>query len=295
MRNQQVRSLLVAAGAAAVMLAGSIPLGAQREFNNNLKYDSGQDVQPVYEGWARRADGTFDLYFGYLNRNWVQTLEVPVGPNNNLQPGPADQGQPTFFYTRTNRKVFTVNVPKDFGGKEVIWTLTANGSTRTTYGHLRPDWEITPDGGASGTTTTKEARSNQAPTLAVAPAGSVQMPATLTLAAVVTDDGLPRPRPRNKPAVGQETPPGLTGGLKDAPSNLPWLSNAEGRPTPGLAVRWFVFRGPADADFNPARAEVVDGKASATVSFSTPGEYVLRVAAMDGLLTTYRDVTVTVR
>ncbi len=39
---------------------------------------------------------------------------IPVGPNNNIEPGGPDRGQPTFFYTRTNRNLFTVNVPKDW-------------------------------------------------------------------------------------------------------------------------------------------------------------------------------------
>ena len=68
--------------AAALMLAGSLGAGvtAQSEFANNLKYDSGQDVQPVFEGWARVPNGTFDLYFGYLNRNWVAAAARPGWP-----------------------------------------------------------------------------------------------------------------------------------------------------------------------------------------------------------------------
>ena len=120
---------LVWTGAATLVLAWSVGLGAQNqaEFANNLKFDSGQDIQPVFDGWARNPDGSFDLYFGYLNRNWVQKVQVPVGPNNHIQPGGPDRGQPTYFYTRTNRKVFTVNVPKDFGHGELLWTLNVNG------------------------------------------------------------------------------------------------------------------------------------------------------------------------
>lgn len=280
--------------AAAFVLAGSLGagLGAQSEFANNLKYDSGQDVQPVFEGWARVADGTFDLYFGYLNRNWVQKLHVPVGSANNIQPGGPDRGQPTFFYTRTQRKVFTVNVPADFGKKELLWTLTINGRTRTTYGHLKSDWEITPDGGAAGTQTTQEARANKAPALVLAAPAAVSGIAELV--ATVSDDGLPKPRGRGKPAVGQESPPGLTGGEKEAPANLPWLSEGGARRPDGLTVKWFVFRGPADVLFDPAYAKPEAGRATTTARFSVPGEYVLRASADDGLLETYRDVSMKV-
>jgi hypothetical protein len=282
--------------AAALILAGSLGVGvtAQSEFANNLKYDSGQDIQPVFEGWARVPNGTFDLYFGYLNRNWVERLHVPIGPANTIQPGGPDRGQPTFFYTRTQRKVFTVNVPADFGKKELVWTLTVNGRTRTVYGHLKADWEMTPDGGAAGTQTTQEARSNRAPTIDLAPVAPVTVSGTAELVATVSDDGLPKPRGRGKPAVGQESPPGLTGGEKEAPANLPWLSEGGARRPDGLTVRWFVFRGPADVLFDPAFAKPEAGNATTTARFSVPGEYVLRARADDGLLEAYQDVSVRV-
>lgn len=295
MIRRSSRSTWLCALAVAGVAATTIGLRAQVEFNNNVKYDAGQDVQPVYEGWSRNANGTFDLYFGYLNRNWVQQLQIPVGPNNNIQPGGPDRGQPTYFYTRTNRKVFTVNVPADFGKKELVWTLTVNGRTRSVYGHLRADWEITPDGGAAGTQTTKEARSNKAPSLTLDPIGPVQVASVAKLVASVADDGLPVPRGRPKAAVGQETPPGLSGGHKEVPINLPWLGDDEGRRGgDGLTVKWMVFRGPAEVEFAPAYAKPEGGKATTTARFTAPGEYVLRSAAQDGLLTTYRDVTITV-
>lgn len=284
---------------AAILVAASIGLAGQSEFTNNVKHNSGQDVQPVFEGWARVDDGTYDLYFGYLNRNWVEQMQVPIGSANNIQPGGPDRGQPTYFYARTNRKAFTVNVPADFGKKEVVWTLTVNGKTRTAYGHLRPDWEITPDGGASGTKTTQEARGNKPPVLALSAAAPAQVGKTASLVAAVSDDGLPVPRGRMKAAVGQETPPGLSSGRKDVPVNLPWLreeerSGGRGAPADGLTVRWVVFRGPAAATFSPATAKPTDGKATTSATFTVPGEYVLRAAAHDGLLTTYRDVVISV-
>jgi hypothetical protein len=280
-----------------LLVALSIGAAAQVEFTNNVKYDSGQDVQPVFEGWNRIANGSFDLYFGYLNRNWVQQVHIPVGPANNIQPGGPDRGQPTFFYTRTHRKVFVVNVPADFGRNELIWTLTVNGKTRTAFGHLRPDWEMTPDGGAAGTRTTEESRTNRAPTLSLSSVGSTRVGTALDLAAAVADDGLPVPRGRGKPAVGQETPSALVGVEKELPSNVPGVRRDEGSggaTGEGLSVKWFVFRGPAGAVFQPTLAKPVDGTATTSATFLVPGEYTLRVAAHDGLLTTARDVTVTV-
>jgi hypothetical protein len=112
--------------------------------------------------------------------------------------------------------------------------------------------------------------------------------------ATVSDDGLPKPRGRGKPAIGQESPPGLTGGEKEAPANLPWLSEGSVRRPEGLTVDWFVFRGPADVFFEPAYAKPEAGRATTTVRFSVAGEYVLRARADDGLLETYKDVSLRV-
>jgi hypothetical protein len=92
-----VTRALTSAAVVAVVLAGAAfsPAGAQ-------VLGSGQNVVPVYEGWEQNADGTFNLVFGYYNRNWDEELDVPVGPDNNLEPGGADQGQPTHFLPRRN-------------------------------------------------------------------------------------------------------------------------------------------------------------------------------------------------
>ena len=96
-----------------------------------------------------------------------------------------------------------------------------------------------------------------------------------------------------KAAVGQETPPALAGGPK-SPGNLPWLNEAEPKRPDGLTVRWFVFRGPAAANFDAKHVKVESGKAANGVTFTVPGQYTLRAAAEDGLLTSYKDITVPV-
>lgn len=274
---------------------------AQVEIQNNFKYNSGQDVQPVFEGWTKNADGTFAMHFGYLNRNYVETLSIPVGPANSVEPGGPDRGQPTFFYTRTNRNLFSVTVPKDFGKKELVWTLTANGKTQKAFGWLQPEWEIDAAGGAAtGGRQDDEALKNKAPTIAVDAPSSIVVTEALTLNAAVTDDGLPKPTPPRKPAVGQETPPILQGG-PDAPVNVPQVAppargqGAGGTPPPGPTVTWIVWRGPAGVTFEPRVAQVKDGKAQTSAAFTKPGEYVLRGRASDRILTTYRDIKVTVK
>src|SRR5438094_746959 len=103
---------------------------------------TGQDVAPVFEGWEQNADGTFNLVFGYFNRNWEEEVDVPIGPENSIEPGGADQGQPTHFLPRRNRFLVRIRVPGDFGKKELVWTLTTRGKTTRAYGTLKPDYYI---------------------------------------------------------------------------------------------------------------------------------------------------------
>ena len=77
--------------AALILLLSSQSLGAQ------LSYTKGQNVSPGYEGWEQNEDGSFNLLFGYMNRNWLEEVDAPIGPGNMLSPGRADQGQPTHF------------------------------------------------------------------------------------------------------------------------------------------------------------------------------------------------------
>ncbi|PYQ97710.1 MAG: hypothetical protein DMF97_13580, partial [Acidobacteria bacterium] len=64
------------------------------------KWASGQDVVPYFEGWIRNPDGSFDMVFGYFNRNWQEELAIPAGAGNFVEPGGPDRGQPTYFLPR---------------------------------------------------------------------------------------------------------------------------------------------------------------------------------------------------
>ena len=87
-----------------------------------VRHATGQEVVPAYEGWERNPDGSFNLLFGTMNRNWEEELDIPTGPANNIEPGGPDQGQPTHFLPRRNRFLVRIRVPSDFGDRELIWT-----------------------------------------------------------------------------------------------------------------------------------------------------------------------------
>lgn len=287
--------------AALLMCAAPGPLAQQAEFTNNFKYNRGQAIQPIFEGWSWAPDGSVNMHFGYLNRNYAEQPEIPIGASNRIEPGGPDRGQPTFFYRRTNRNLFTVNVPKTFGAREeVVWTVTFNGQTERAVGWRQAEWEIDPAGGATaGGNTDPERLANKPPTLTIQPPAPVRLPATATLAVVIQDDGLPKPKPRAKPAVGQETPPTLQGGTS-APVNVPQA--AERRPTAGappdrplgMVVTWMVWRGPGEVAFEPRYAQPKDGASQTQATFGLPGDYVLRATADDGAAARHSQVTVKV-
>ena len=107
-----------------------------------MRYMSGQNVVPVYEGWEHNADGSFSMVFGYMNRNYEEEVDVAVGADNRFEPLDADQGQPAHFYPRRQQFMFKVKVPRDWGQKDVVWTLTSHGRTEKAFGTLAAVWEI---------------------------------------------------------------------------------------------------------------------------------------------------------
>ena len=175
MRTASLRWRAPIFGAALLaFLCAPFESGAQIEIQNNVKFSSGQDVQPIFEGWSRNPNGSFDMHFGYLNRNWVEELHVPIGPENSIQPDGPDRGQPTFFYTRTNRNGFRVTVPKDWGRKELVWTLTVRGKTEKAIGWLQAEWEANPLGPSTSDRLPQgDAATNQPPTIDLAPVAPI--------------------------------------------------------------------------------------------------------------------------
>ncbi len=292
-----VRALVAQAFRPAICLALFVaPLLAQSQSTElHVKFKSGQGVAPVYEGWERVPDGSFNMVFGYLNRNHVEQLAIPVGAQNGFEPGPADRGQPAFFYPRENHFIFKVNVPKDWDRKkEVVWTVSANGKTETARATLMDVWEIdrkveVSNNGGGVQISNELIMRDEPPAVTIAPIGRVRTGAAIRLSARVTDDGLPAP---SKPRPPRPLEPTLRG-APPSPVNVPLP--ARPRPPQGLSVLWMVYRGPAGVAFDPeGYAKVADGKVEVKAAFTRPGTYTLRAFASDGLLRTPADVTVTV-
>ena len=293
-------------------------------------YLSGQSVHPAFEGWWPNEDGSFTLWFGYMNSNWEEEFEVPTGPDNyfaftelselnDLERdayvlSEVDQGQPTHFYPRRNPFLFTIRVPEDFGAREVVWTLTTHGKRNRAYASLAPDYRMDPQvistevGGAFGSLDDR-LRTNLPPDLEVDGdlRRTVRVGESLRLVAFAEDpDDFPPRSERGGPPESLEElySPDAAGSVV--------VSGA-----PGLRLSWIVYRGPAAyVTFDPEQQKAwMDTRVWANspwsppyilpepppgnrwvtdVTLQKPGDYVLRAVASDGSHFSYENVTVRV-
>ena len=232
--------------------------------------ERGSSVTGAYEGWYRNKDGSVSLLVGYFNRNTKQELDIPVGPNNRIEPGGPDQGQPTHFLNSRQWGVFSVKVPADFGSKKLTWTLVANGQTNTVTLHTQPEWVLEPYEDAASKNAPPVVRLQpNGPSLAGPPAG-----VTATLTANVG-------APLALTAFATDEPPKLA--VANALLVAPGTGRGRGAGAPAVALGWSVFRGPGPVVFENAKPRVdpADSKASTSATFSVPGDYILRLQAND--------------
>ena len=269
-------------------LALALIVMAPTSARTQMRYARGQNVAPAFEGWERNPDGTFNMVFGYLNRNYDEQVDIPIGPNNSVDLGGDDRGQPTHFYPRRQRFVFKVAVPKDWDkNRKVAWTLTSRGRTDVAKGWLQPEWELNQGVYSENNGGGVLEEGNQAPVVEGRRAQTITLPSSLTLKVSAIDDGLPKP-PRRTPNAAIAT-------AAAAPANPD--PNNRRRRTQGLRIRWIQYRGPGKVTFDPDNAPAVYGKPvdlTTKVSFSAPGTYLLRAIASDGQLESIHEVTVTV-
>ena len=285
------------------------------EAQTRFTYSNGQSVSPAYEGWMPNEDGSFTMYFGYMNTNWLQEFDVPIGADNAIEPGGPDQGQPTHFYPRRNPFLFTVHVPKDWGTRELTWTLATNGKTERAFASLKSDYQIdkqvisTEVGGDFGSLR-DQLRSNIPPELRVDgdKHRSVSVGAPLTLTAFAGDpDNLParrdgKPQPRGTSGQMPSEGAGQTTASLSAPPAQPGQSGQPGqqkppnpadaayRPPssivpssgPGLRLSWIVYKGKAAAvAFSPDQMKTwIDTRAYANSPWSPP--FAIPVPPADG-------------
>ena len=225
----------------------------------------------MFNGWERNADGTFTMYFGYLNRNSEEEVDVPIGRDNFFDLGNGDQGQPTHFLAgKGNRArqlwVFGVVVPKDWPrDKRLVWTLTNKGRTNQAKGWLQTEEEVSKEGMLLTDYRSElqlgDVASEYKPAISITggPAQTITLPAAATLTATAT----------------------VTATVLK-----------------GVRIQWLHYRGPGKVQFDPNVSPPAKGnpiKSETVVSFSMPGTYRIRAVATDGESFSTYDVDVQVK
>lgn len=240
--------------AAAQRPQTSLPLDPARE--------RGTSITPAYEGWYPNADGSFSMLIGYYNRNTKEALDIPIGPNNRIEPGPPDQGQPTYFEPGRQWGVFVIKVPKDFGAKAITWTIAANGEAQSIPFTLNKGYPISPF---------KElGMGNQPPVLAFSPNGTKVTGPPTAVSATYTG------------AVNQPITMSVWVEDPKAPGDAESAA-LRGGPPSVATVSFHKFRGPGKVAFDKARVFVKNqgDMVSTAATFASAGDYTVRIQAND--------------
>ena len=237
----------------------------------------GQPLIPYFEGWYHNPDGTKTASFGYFNMNTEETFDIPLGPDNFVEPREYDGFQPTHFMpapsergrNRRHESVFIITVPGDFEG-QLTWTLTAQGLTIPGESSIDSDaYEMLNIESATSAPVSPLMRVGDSP-VRRGRGGPTAGPVTV--------------------AVGESLPLDL------------WLDLLDRE---GSLVTWYHHQGPGEVTFAQERFEVDatgEVELQTLATFSEPGDFVLRVTALETLSSLvqhccwtngYLDVTVT--
>jgi hypothetical protein len=201
-------------------------------------------------------------------------MDIPIGPNNRIEPGGPDMGQPTHFLPGRRYGMFAIPVPKDFTPQDKFtWTVFANGQYNSIPLRLNSDYVISPFSEIAVNNTPPVIRFEQDGTavqgpiamLARAPVRTASLSKPLVLTLWVTDD-MKYTSGTNAPRTGDRPP---------------------------VTLLWSKYRGPAVVKFDKANPPVeplgtagdesqgFSGKATTSVTFSEAGDYVLHVTVND--------------
>jgi hypothetical protein len=252
-----------------VVALATTTLGAQRLPSEPMR-QFGQSITGAYEGWYANPDGSFTFLVGYLNRNFQRAVDVPIGPNNRIEPGGPDFGQPTHFLPDRQYGMFTIVVPREFSAQQrLTWTLTVNGETTSIPLRLHPDYVVNPFSDVAVGNKPPLLRFDpkepplQGPIASVAKARSLsaRVGAPLSIDLWAEDDA--------KYSSGSNAP--------------------QQKPPPPVVLVWSKYRGPGEVKFDSANPKfeklegsaAFSGKAPVVATFGSPGEYMLHVTAND--------------
>jgi len=281
--------------------------GAQASAPPPAGLSQGLQVFPAIEGWGPLKDGQNAIEVGYFNRNKDQVIDVPIGPNNRIEPGGPDMGQPTHFEPGRHYGVFAIQVPKDFGNKKLTWTLVTNGqTTQVALATVPPYWIDFYKNAAKGNTPPVIKFAERGPEYSGPPTGiastltatvGAALPLTLWAKDIPDTYDPEADLPADQRTRDRDNAARAARGRGPAPNFDITAASGSGGGGRGfgrgsqadITVTWKVHRGAAsNVTFAPASVPLNDGgkhdifqEAKSTATFSAAGEYVLRAQVND--------------
>lgn len=261
----------------AGLACGVLVFGQQQPLPSEPPRGFGASITASFEGWFENADGSFSFLVGYLNRNRAQAMDVPIGPNNRIEPGGPDMGQPTHFLPGRQVGIFLVTAPKEFTPEQrLTWTLTVNGVTNSIPFRLHTDYNVSPFAISHSATL-----GNTPPIIRFDERGeTIQGPVAMVA------------RPALTRTTSMSTPLALSLWAEDDARYSSGSNAPVKNPPPPVELTWSKYRGPGAVTFDKAKPEMEKlaggnpnelfrGKSATTAKFSEPGEYLLHVVAND--------------
>ncbi len=274
----------IAQGALAVVLSGLVAAPALAQLPENLRDfplatrgSKGESVAPFFNGWIKNDDGSITMIFGFANQNREATVDVPLGPNNFIEPEKYDGVQPTHFPTYSRggfvgiqeRGAFAIRVPAEEADTEVVWTLTSGGQT----------WSVP----GRATSTAYEMSNGERALGSLKPAIRFSMsgPESASVEGIYA--------PRITTSVGDSVT--LTAFVQDRGNRADYEDNK--MLNYPLGTEWLLHQGPAEPEFSQARISgrerARDGGESGAsgnngweevttqATFNEPGDYIVRL------------------
>ena len=302
MRAGWLRTVAAGMVGTAILAVGALSGHAQNpaegyDWSARTLRPSGQPIIPSFEGWYQEPDGSYRLCFGYWSGNTDEEVDIPLGPDNFIEPSEFNGGQPTHFMPvprtgyRKHYCVFTVHLPEDSGNRDVVWTLRVRGNEFSVPGRVTASAYVLDEPDSSSRAAAWGFLAEEQGIESYDQITEEDLPIWLdfnpgqaqgSIAPVVR--WVEPPGPEGRGRNGITTGP-ATVGVGDPLTLSVFVDEPDGRPARWW-VGWAKFSGPGDANFSQ-REMLADhryeNRATTTVTFGDPGDYVVLVQAIENI------------
>lgn len=252
----------------------------------SLSPPEGWPIIPLLEGWIANEDGSRTLVFGFINRN-DEPVDVPIGENNYMEPAEFNGMQPTYFGGGARgAQTFTVTLPADRADEDVWWNIKSgtnnellrvpgragNGAYELEFIRPRPQGALQPAVGIG-----VDGPQQPGVTAAIGDyPGTVRAGEEVTLSVNATDRSI---RDTSDPRFEEPLDLNVTWFKHQGPGEVTFIRHPDSpepknpfNPEDPRYARWEA------ADPSVMRILGGRGVANVNVTFSEPGQYMIRTA-----------------